>query len=1148
MRKNEMQANEIPPRLVGPRPRLTRLHCFAWICYLFLTSSAGLLAQNSSVPPATPAAPKTTPAASTNPPSTPPSAPASPPEARFRIAPGLAASLFASEPLLANPTSISFDDHGRLYVVETHRRRTSAFDIRRATNWLDADLSFRSVADRSNFLAKVLVPENDKIPPAIKIDHNKDGKFDFQDLTVESERIRLLEDRNNDGRADHSSLFADGFNTSVSGVAAGILARGSNVWFTCIPDLWMLQDTNRDGQADLRRALLHGFGVHWSFGGHDLHGLCMGPDGKLYFTVGDRGLNVESASGKVAYPDSGAVMRCNPDGSEFELVATGLRNPQELAFDQFGNLWTGDNNGDAGDKARWVYVVEGSDSGWHIGWQHLPNLGPWNDEKLWELHPTNTAAYVLPPVAHIGHGPAGIAFYPGTGLPAHYANHFFMCDFPGGVRSFSLQPEGAGYRAVNASEVLWNLFPVDVAFSPDGGLFVADWIEGWEKTGKGRIYRLTHSDLAKDPDVRETKKLLGEGMARRSARELARLLEHKDMRVRQEAQFSLVSQGATNQLLRAALKNDNPLARLHAIWGLGQITRTNAIATPALLPLLQDPDPEVRAQTAKVLGNPRFPWAFEALIPLLQDPEPRVQFFAAMAIGKLGRQDATEPIFQMLAANENRDPFLRHACVMALVWMKDLNALISAAKDPSEFIRLGSLLALRRLERPEIAMFLYDIQPALVLEAARSIHDLPIESALSQLASLITKTNLAEPVMRRVINANFRAGKLENALALSGYAVRSSAPEPLRAEALKRLSHWATPPPLDPILGLWRPLPSRDSRSVTIVLRSDLPHLLTNAPPLVQLAAIQTAVSLKFNQANPILFSLIAQKTAAPNVRTEALQALAQLQDPRFPEAVQLALADPNELVRQSAARFQSILKPESALSLAAKVLEHGSVRDQQNALQTIATTQDSAADNVVAAWLDNLKAGQIPPELELDLLEAARQRKSNVVQSKLAEYISSRPQNDPIAQFREVLFGGDPVAGRKIFFDRADVACVRCHKMDGTGGEVGPNLSAIGTAKSRVYLLESLLAPNQHIAQGYETAVITLKSGTTYAGIVKNETAQDLVLLSPEDGLISLGKNQIANRDRGPSAMPGEVESILTRRELRDLLEFLAAAKGSKQ
>ena len=170
---------------------------------------------------------------------------------KFTVAPGLKVDLFAAEPDVRNPVSMSIDERGRVFVVETDRRRSSVIDIRWHQEWLDADLSFRTVQDRSDFLKREVVPSNRAVIDRLTkpgqggfSDFNKDGVLDWRDLEVQSERIRLLEDTNGDGRADHVSVFAAGFTNIIAGVAAGVLARHDEVYFACIPDLWKF--TNDD--------------------------------------------------------------------------------------------------------------------------------------------------------------------------------------------------------------------------------------------------------------------------------------------------------------------------------------------------------------------------------------------------------------------------------------------------------------------------------------------------------------------------------------------------------------------------------------------------------------------------------------------------------------------------------------------------------------------------------------------------------------------------------------------------------------------------------------------------------------------------------------------------------------------------------------
>ncbi len=1090
---------------------------------------------------------------------------------KFSVAPGLQVDVWAAEPLLANPVAFAFDERGRAFVAETYRRRSSVPDIRKYLDWLLPALSFRSVEDRAAFLRKNFAPELKLKPTKDLPDQNGDGQFDWRDWAVESERVKLVRDSDGDGKADDASVFAEGFNAETTGVGAGVLAQAGSVWFTCIPELWRLRESGA-GEPHAKPEPLHsGFGVHIAFGGHDMHGLALGPDGKLYWSIADCGAHVTTKEGRVIdTPDTGAVFRANPDGTEMELVASGLRNPQGLAFNDVGDLFTGDNNADGGDKARWVHVVEGGDSGWRIGWQFLKNplLGAWNGERLWDLNIDRTALGLLPPVGHIGHGPAGIAWYPGTGLPEAYRGHFFYADFPGGVRSFALKPKGASYTVENPGDVLqdntpkemrgkllWGLYPSDVKFGVDGGAYVLDWIQGWEKTGKGRIYRVHDAAVDASAPVLETKKLLAEGMAPRGKDELARLLGHADQRVRLAAQWALAEGGAEETLAAVAAaptaadaesRPGQAFARLHAMWGLGQIGRKSPGALLALIPLLTDREGEVRAQAAKVLGDARLPANARRLLPLLGDPEPRVRFFAALALGKTGSREAVPPLLAMLRQNANADAYLRHAGVMGLAGCADVSTLTAAAYDASDAVRAGVLLALRRLGSPEVIAFLEDWNPQLVLEAARAIHDSPITEALPHLAAMAADPQLAPPVARRAVNANFQLGTVESARTLALLAANGKAPEPVRLDALEALAQWNEPLGRDRVLGVWRPLPAaRDTQAAAAAAVEVLGPLLKDASEPIRISAAEAATSLKLSAAEPALLATANDPQASGKLRAAALRALASFSSPGLANAIQAALAGTDKTLLEEARRLSAKLSPAHAAEQIAAVLETGSTSEKQSALRTLGALPGADADKLLAATLDRLATGKVPAAIRLELLESAALRSDDAVKKRLAAYEAARPATDPLARWTECLEGGDAKAGRAVFYEKAEAACLRCHKVAGEGGDVGPDVAGIGARHDRAYLLKSIVAPNAEIAPGFESALLTLKDGSVLIGIVSAEDAAALTLTPLAGGEKAVvQKAQIAERLKVPSPMPEGLGEVLGKRDLRDVVAFLAELK----
>ncbi len=1060
---------------------------------------------------------------------------------KFRITPGLQAELWAAEPLVANIVSFHFSDQGDCYVVETFRHSDGVTDIRSHMDWLDEELASRSVEER------VAIMKRHEGTNIVK-------------YTRMSDRVRKVWDSSRSGRADKATVFSDGYNAIPDGLAAGVLAWRGSVYFANIPHLWKLEDSSGSGMATQKQPILSGFGVRVGFLGHDLHGLTVGPDGKLYFTIGDRGAHVVTADGRtVSNPETGAFYRCNFDGTGLEIVASGLRNPQEIAFDEFGNWFTGDNNSDGGDPARWVQLLEGGDSGWRIGYQFLdqPNSrGPWIAEKMCYPQGEGQPAYINPPIANIANGPSGLTYYPGTGLPDRFQHHFFLCDFTGGqgskVHTFALQPKGAGFEMIDRNFLISEVLCTDVDFGPDGGIYVSDWVQGWDKTGKGRIYRLFDPTKTQDPARLEVQSLLGSTLSTRPASELLSLLGHADQRIRLRAQFALVDQGDSSVSgLQKTLKGNHPLlSRVHAIWGLGQLhsnTRSGSVKKSIVSSLeaaLKDADPEIRGQSAKALGEAGSLRSSTKITGLLTDAQPRTRFLAAMALAKLKQPGASGSFLQLARENISHDANLRHASVIGLTGLKEESALLAAAKDPAVEVRRVALLALRRLESPRIEVFLSDTEEDLVTEAARAISDLPIAPALPKLAALDPSRIHSQPLWRRVVNANYRIGTAESAARLAQLSVDTKVPAAIRTEALMRLAEFSKPSGRDPVTGLWRPLTPRDAGLAKKALSPQLPVLLKQQPAPVMAQAARIAAQWNQPETGDALFSLLGDTAAPADARREALKALATLKDSRLPQAITLAKADSQEVLRKEATKLQGESGDSSGLAGIESSLEKGSLGEKQAALAALGGIKSSAADSLLATWMDRLLAGNVPGELQLDLLEAAGKRKDAAVQSKLTRFNESRKKDDSIGDYRECLTGGDAAAGKKIFLERADVSCVRCHKIRGEGGEVGPELTGVGSRNPRDYILESIVAPNRKIAQGFETVLVTLKDGSAYAGQLKKETDTELEINSSEDGLVHVKKAQIASRERGLSGMPEELRQMLSKQDLRNLVEFLATTK----
>lgn len=294
----------------------------------------------------------------------------------------------------------------------------------------------------------------------------------------------------------------------------------------------------------------------------------------------------------------------------------------------------------------------------------------------------------------------------------------------------------------------------------------------------------------------------------------------------------------------------------------------------------------------------------------------------------------------MLRENDDKDGWLRHAGVQALVWLDDENALAEAAKDSSPSVRMAALLTYRRLGSPKVGDFVSDVDPKIVLEAARTINDTFNEAARPALASLIAKDNLHDYVMIRVLNANYRLGTPQAAAALAQFAARQTAPEKWRVVALKLLGEWEHPNGRDYVMNMWKPLPDRDVKVAQEAVSPVLSPIISSAPDAVKVQAIALIDKLNI-QDSAVAMEIVSNPKLSPRLRSAALQLLASHNDPKLQDAVKICLADRNPMVRTEAirslaklpdasAQLQSLLSNSSIAEHRRPILQSGSSMDMK--------------------------------------------------------------------------------------------------------------------------------------------------------------------------------------------------------------------------
>ncbi|MFT5129216.1 MAG: putative membrane-bound dehydrogenase-like protein [Rhodothermales bacterium] len=540
--------------------------------------------------------------------------------AALDVADGVAATVFASEPMMLSPSSIDIDHRGRVWVCEVMNYR-------------------RHKGKR---------PEGD--------------------------RILILEDTTGDGKADKQTVFYQG--TDIDS-AHGVCVLGNRVIVSAGDKVLIFRDDNGDDKADGHEALFTG--IAGAQHDHGIHAFHFGPDGRLYFNFGNSGRQIKDKAGKPIVDmagnevndrrqpyQQGMAFRCRMDGSEFETLGWNFRNNWEAVPDSFGTVWQSDNDDDGNKGVRINYVMEFGNYGYRdeftgAGWNtKRTNMHADRGTRHWHQNDPG----VIPNFVQTGAGsPTGIVVYEGDLLPAAFRNQVIHCDAgPNIVRAYPATSAGAGYTGemldlLKGERDRW-FRPSDVCVAPDGSLFVADWYDpgvGGHAMGdleRGRIYRVAPPGHKYAKKAFDFTTAAGAVAALRNANEAVRYMAWTALNKMQG--------GAKGELMKMA-KDPNPRMRARALWLLASI---NGNAAAAIDQAASDENADVRGMSVRMARLTKSD-AIALVKRLASDSSPLVRRECAIALRHRNSPEAAGLWAELAIQHDGKDRWYLEALGLA---------------------------------------------------------------------------------------------------------------------------------------------------------------------------------------------------------------------------------------------------------------------------------------------------------------------------------------------------------------------------------------------------------------------------------------------------------------------------------------------------
>jgi putative heme-binding domain-containing protein len=942
----------------------------------------------------------------------------------LQVAEGFEVNLFAADPLLAKPIQMNFDAAGRLWVACS------------------------------------------EVYPQIKPGQHANDK------------IIILEDTKGTGRADKTTVFADGLL-----IPTGVEPGDGGAYVANSTDLLHFSDPGADGRARRRRVVLSGFGTEDTH--HLLHTLRWGPDGMLYFNQSIYiHSHIETPHG-VRRLNGGGVWQFRPETMQLEVFARGFYNAWGHHFDRWGQSFVTDGAHVEGVN----YIVPGASYPATPGATRiLHGLNPGS--------PKHCGAEILS----------------GRHLPEEWRGNLLANDFRGHrVCRFMLREDGSGYASQEKAELIKTnhpaFRPVDIKMGPDGAIYIADWYNPIIQHGEvdfrdprrdtthGRIWRVT----AKGRPLVERPRLVGA-----STEALLEALKAPEDWTRHFARRVLKERGARVQPALAAWVRGIEAADaepylLEALWTYQALD----VVEPKLLArLLQARDHHIRAAATRVAGHwqARLAHPLELLAARVADEHPQVRLEAVRALGQLTSAGAAQAA--LAALDRPMDPFLDYALWLTArelepYWMPALQA---GTLDFNANAR-HLLFALQAVgSRTSVPLLVA------LLRSGKVARDRE-ESVLTLLATIGGPPELGMVLDDVLTKKDVAVGRQVNLLAALEQAgrQRGARPEgdPGRISLLLRSDSETVRAAALRLAGLWR-VEALRPKLLEVARAND-------SGDLPRQAAIDALAQLGGPLSRTALEELADSDRPGP-VRRMAVAALA---------AVDLASA-----ARRAVELLKAAPADDPADLLTAFVQRKGGIAALTAALAGQQLPADAAKIGIRAVRA----SGRDAPTLIAVLTKAGN---LTAVQRALT------PEQLQ-ALTADVLKHGDAARG-EVVYRRKDQACLKCHAIAGAGGQVGPDLTSIGASAQVDYLVESILLPNKVIKENYHSLVVSTKQGRVVTGIKVRETKTELVLRDAEDREVAIPAGDIDEKINGGSLMPEGLADALTRAELVDLVRFLS-------